>query len=344
MGKAREMEMIPARHWPAHPIQLTDRELDIARLLSNGNSRAEITHKMNLAESTVDKHLRRIKDRLGARSLTDLVLAARRYFEQATDVWADGQRAAFQFRTGAIRADMRPVGGTAWADWVGAGGAAMRRLTAARDFAELFIAMERCLAELGLPLIAWCHVMRRGGESIVLENHRSNFPAGGLPDLTHRAEVNPILRLAMADWSPVISQDHAMGGGIPLIVIPLPGATMQDRIVAILAPANPVGAEFGPWFLHHQTRVTEVLLAARHAHLALSLRALPPELQALIDALAGGEGMEAAARLAGLSRRTAERILTTSRLAMHCRSNTELICLVRQQTTLGRFDFGMAPP
>lgn len=352
MGRASAMEMVIAKPWSGQRVRLTDREMEIARLLSRGNSRAEIILGLNLAESTVDKHLRRIKDRLGARSLTDLVLAARSYIEETVGTGADGKRSSFPFGIAQDRADLRSLGAISLADWAKAPNArapetaesGMTDFAKAKDFPELFAALERNLIQLGLPWVAWCHISRRAAGAISMENARMNFSVEMFPDLAVRADANPLFRHSMTDWSPLVIDKSIQGRTHRMIVVPLPGATMLDRIVAAVSPGPEVVGDFNEWAQQVQPRLMAVLLYARHMHLTLSQRGVDLELQALVNALAGGETMEEAASIAGLSRRTAERMLTNSRHALHCRSNMELVCLLRQQYSLGRFDFGMSPP
>lgn len=63
----------------AVPIQmLTDREIDVLRLLAEGHSNREIAEFLHLAEGTVKNHISMILQKLGARDRTNAVLRALR--------------------------------------------------------------------------------------------------------------------------------------------------------------------------------------------------------------------------------------------------------------------------
>lgn len=56
---------------------LTDREVDVLRLLATGLTRGRIAVRLHLSENTVKTHCRRIFVKLGAHSLDDALLHAR---------------------------------------------------------------------------------------------------------------------------------------------------------------------------------------------------------------------------------------------------------------------------
>lgn len=56
---------------------LTPRELQVLKLVADGNSNREIGHTLMLSEATVKSHLVHIYDKLGVRSRTSAVAAAR---------------------------------------------------------------------------------------------------------------------------------------------------------------------------------------------------------------------------------------------------------------------------
>lgn len=63
----------------AVPIQaLTDREIDVLRLLAEGYSNREVAELLHLAEGTVKNHISMILQKLGARDRTNAVLRALR--------------------------------------------------------------------------------------------------------------------------------------------------------------------------------------------------------------------------------------------------------------------------
>ncbi|MBI4892475.1 MAG: response regulator transcription factor, partial [Acidobacteria bacterium] len=59
-----------------HGSELTERELDVLRLLVGGCSNREIAHRLGIAENTVRIHMGRIFDKMGVADRTQAVLAA----------------------------------------------------------------------------------------------------------------------------------------------------------------------------------------------------------------------------------------------------------------------------
>jgi DNA-binding NarL/FixJ family response regulator len=62
----------------ASPIELTPRQRDVLRLLTEGKTNKLICRELALSESTVKTHLASIFRRLGATSRTQAVVAAAR--------------------------------------------------------------------------------------------------------------------------------------------------------------------------------------------------------------------------------------------------------------------------
>jgi DNA-binding NarL/FixJ family response regulator len=63
---------------PGQRLALTQRELDVVRLLVEGRSNDEIATDLGIASKTVESHLRRIFERLGVASRTELATRALR--------------------------------------------------------------------------------------------------------------------------------------------------------------------------------------------------------------------------------------------------------------------------
>src|SRR5699024_12293294 len=53
--------------------QLTDREIDVMRLVAKGHANAEVAQQLFLAEQTVKTHVSRILSKLGLRDRTQIV-------------------------------------------------------------------------------------------------------------------------------------------------------------------------------------------------------------------------------------------------------------------------------
>jgi len=68
--------LLGALRTPEPPTSLTPREMDILRLLSQGQSNKEISQTLHLVEDTVKSHVRHILSKLSVQSRTQAVLAA----------------------------------------------------------------------------------------------------------------------------------------------------------------------------------------------------------------------------------------------------------------------------
>lgn len=63
---------------PGEPIALSAREFDVVRLVVEGRSNDEIAAQLGIAAKTVETHLRRVFERLGVASRTELATRALR--------------------------------------------------------------------------------------------------------------------------------------------------------------------------------------------------------------------------------------------------------------------------
>ncbi len=63
---------------PGEPVALTAREFDVVRLVVEGHSNDEIAADLRIAPKTVETHLRRVFERLGVASRTELATRALR--------------------------------------------------------------------------------------------------------------------------------------------------------------------------------------------------------------------------------------------------------------------------
>jgi NarL family two-component system response regulator LiaR len=68
--------LLGAVRMPEMPEPLTPREMDVLRLLAQGQSNKEIARALHLVEETVKSHVRHILAKLGVQSRTQAVLAA----------------------------------------------------------------------------------------------------------------------------------------------------------------------------------------------------------------------------------------------------------------------------
>lgn len=79
---ARIMEHIAGGSESTSPIDcLSDRELEVFRLLGEGNGSRDVAGKLNISVRTVDAHRAHIKEKLGLKDATELVHHAVRWVE-----------------------------------------------------------------------------------------------------------------------------------------------------------------------------------------------------------------------------------------------------------------------
>jgi DNA-binding NarL/FixJ family response regulator len=64
-------EQVPTASEPDHPGGLTDREVDVLRLVARGLTSADVGQQLFLSPRTVDWHLSSIYAKLGVRSRTE---------------------------------------------------------------------------------------------------------------------------------------------------------------------------------------------------------------------------------------------------------------------------------
>lgn len=66
---------------PSPIARLTDRELDVFRLIGTGLTTAEVAAQLHISPKTVETHRARIKQKIGAQSATDLLVRAVNWVE-----------------------------------------------------------------------------------------------------------------------------------------------------------------------------------------------------------------------------------------------------------------------
>jgi two-component system, NarL family, response regulator LiaR len=70
---ARLMQAVSA---PESPVDLTERETEVLRLLAQGQSNKQIAHSLHISEKTVKTHVSNILSKLGVQSRTQATLCA----------------------------------------------------------------------------------------------------------------------------------------------------------------------------------------------------------------------------------------------------------------------------
>jgi DNA-binding NarL/FixJ family response regulator len=84
---ARILEIVASKRAKALAIErLSDRELDIFRLIGHGKTTAQIAENLHLSTKTVETHRARIKEKLDLKTMPELISFASRWVE-TQDTW-----------------------------------------------------------------------------------------------------------------------------------------------------------------------------------------------------------------------------------------------------------------
>jgi DNA-binding NarL/FixJ family response regulator len=84
---ARILEIVASKRAKALAIErLSDRELDIFRLIGHGKTTAQIAEDLHLSTKTVETHRARIKEKLDLKTMPELISFASRWVE-TQDTW-----------------------------------------------------------------------------------------------------------------------------------------------------------------------------------------------------------------------------------------------------------------
>lgn len=320
-------------------MTLTVRERQIASLIASGVSRQDLPARLCVSYSTVDKHLRQLKDKLDAPSFSALVV---RSIE-----WRDAAASARSTEPGALV--LHPETPTI-AD------ASSGSFAAARNFDELFVALHATLAPFGATHLVHSHVRRRPDGAVEHLSSRWSLPEGVAYDMSIPAEENLSFKMAFSGETIVPLDLEAMQRSEIYDFVPaqiraqntrflsaglargitffLPGIAASDRLITSALFQNVTSGQFGA-AVEQAPRMLETVLRFRNAHLSLATNAtrLPDKTAQLVMLMADGlEFPEAIDRL-GMSRRAADRHLAIGREVFGVRSNTALIARVWQART-----------
>ena len=70
ISRLEQLEAQPAAT-PAYPDDLTEREVEVLRLIAQGNSNREVGNELFIAEGTVRRHVSNIYEKIGATNRAD---------------------------------------------------------------------------------------------------------------------------------------------------------------------------------------------------------------------------------------------------------------------------------
>ena len=325
-----------------HKMQLTKRQLDVARLVAKGRPRVDIAQELAISVSTVDKLVRALKDRFDITTQAELTLCCANYL-------AHPQSWDREPTTGVLKRQRKaPAGQDAQANGSFADTA---------DFDALFALLQQRLAQYGVTHVSYSHITRgRVDGSIVHLATRWSFPKDLTFDFAIPPEENLAFKHAMVSWDSVPMDLEQMAGSDLYQYVPeniraqndrfikaglvrgmtsvLPGLNTQDRLVLSVILQNAPRAVFDTFLAQSVDAVGAVLMQFRHAHLALAHHRtqLSDKEKAVLDHYADGQGPDQIAETLGISRRAVERIMHDVRVAYHAPTNAAAVaCCVRER-------------
>lgn len=308
---------------------LTAREKEAAQLIAEGANRADIARRTAVSVSTVDKRIRSLKTKLGARGQIDLVIRCRDM------VLAGGENAPLMRDPIAYQRDVAAPSVARFAD--------------AEDIEALFAALLEVLAGLGVTHAAYSHVRKVGDEPIIHIATRWSFPPDVGFDMSIPPDENLAFRYAMQNWSPAPLDLEAMraaefydlvpeairaqnavfekAGLVRGLTYPLPGLTHEDRLVLSVLWQHVSAPRFQRHVAEDADTIHLVLLAFRSAHVGLARPrvALQPREMRMLREISEGAAPEEAAASLGLSRRAGDRLLASVRDAYGVPSNAAAV-------------------
>ncbi len=312
-------------------MTLTNREQQIAALIANGVSRQDLSERLCVSYSTVDKYLRQLKDKLDASSFPALVV---RSIE-----WRDAAAAARSTEPGSLALQPQSTDGQ---------DASRPRFADARNFDELFGSMQGAIAPFGATHLVHSHVRKRRDGAIEHLASRWSLPDDVSFDMTIPAEENlsfkiafsgetilpldleAMQRLEIYNFVPAkIREQNArfLSAGLARgITFFLPGTGSTDRLITSALFRNATAGQFAT-SIQNAPRMLEIALRFRNAHVALarSGMGLPEKTAQLVAMLADGEELGDVGERLGMSRRAIDRHLAVGRDVFGARSNTALI-------------------
>ncbi len=314
---------------------LTKRETQVAHLVAQGLSRRDMADALSITVSAIDKLVHALKIKLGAASHPLLVL-------RCSDHLARQAQAAAGRTTGPLTAHAAPPQRAP-------SGEAPDGFDPATGFDALFTRLEGMLAEFGVTHLAYSHIRATAPGQIAHLASRWTLPAGISFDSDIAPSENPTFAYAMAHWAPLPldlaammadasylfvpdrirrqTEQYVAAGLLRGVTFPLPGLGLSDRLVlsAILRDAS--AERFAAIVDRHADRMRLIALDFRNAHVTLARPRfrLTEREAALLDHLADGCTMDAAATAEGISRRAAERCLAAAREAMGVATTTALL-------------------
>lgn len=314
-------------------MELTNRENDVALLVSKGADRNLIAHELSISLSTVDKLVRSLKTKLGAANQSELVIKSAHHIEA-------GNKIPDEHTIGTLRVHdneqgqehERPPG---FAD--------------AKDFDGLFSLLHDQLAPFGITHIVHSHIGINQFGAIEHFHTRWSMPAHLQFDNSIPPNENLAYRHAMTNWEPapldlemmVASEFYdfvpenirkqndifIQEGLIRGVTITTPGLNHQQRLVTSLIMQNAPPEALGTLVQKNMSDIHFIVSAFRNAHVGLATteNAIGAKQKALLEQLIEGHAINEAATHCDISRRAADRYLSEVRDTFNVRTNIAAI-------------------
>ncbi|MGR3491984.1 MAG: LuxR C-terminal-related transcriptional regulator [Shimia sp.] len=307
-------------------MKLTQREMEVGHCVAEGLGRQTIADRLNVSLSSIDKHLRVLKDKFEAANHADLALRLGAYLA------GDGAPT-----TGAL--DRKPSD-TAPAE------APPLPYEEAATFEALFPRMAPRLRPFGITHVTYSHI-RLGPDpgGITHLNTRWNFPPQVAFDFSIPPAENFAFKHAAQSWAPapldlsalmaseiydflpqnIREQNDAFvaAGLVRGVTYVLPAIAPTDRLVVSVLLQDVSASDFAQFLAAQLPAVQVALMDFRHAHVALARPTieLPPDVAAALAHLGDGRSSDEIGGAMGISRRAVDRLLQTAREALAASTN-----------------------
>lgn len=334
----------------------TVRETSLILALSRGLSRSRIAEELGIAQSTVDKYLRQLRERFRAASHAELVMYAGQIAPKlATSRPTSGIRPNITARAMASGQDPAspnvPLSGS---DFQGA-----------ETFDALFDKLIHKLTRWNVAWINYSHIRIGLDQRIEHVGGQWNFPTGVTYDWDIRAEENLAVQHAFRSWEPLPLDLEALlaspmaamlppkvaaqntvfmnAGMVRGLIVVLPGMAADDRLFVSLIFDDTITSEvFAQHVAQYAPILTQSLMIYRGAHVALAQRinVLDTRQSDLVNLLIEGQNLDDACDQLDVSRRTGERSLAMAREKLGVTSNTALVARVLELRAHQRLPFG----
>ncbi|MER0240257.1 hypothetical protein [Fulvimarina sp. MAC8] len=320
---------------------LTQRERQAAAILGQGRGRAGLMEALAITQSSADKYIRSLKDKLGGNTLAELTLLCSRLTRPEPRSPAAPLGMAIELAAPPSAAD-------------GETGGEPHPVTSAdlaglATFPELFDRFAALIPRFSARYLVWSHLRLEDDRTIRHFATRWNFPPNVEYDMSLPIEQNFAARHAFSSWDPlpldielvadsemsvmlpeaVLRQNRTFieAGMVRGIIFVLPGLECRDRIVSSVLFDGIDRAAFPAHVIRVQPALYQSVMALRNAHVALTPASAPlsPNSAAILRLLQEDVPMDEICETLGIGRRSADRYLSEARETFGVATNIALM-------------------